>query len=523
MLTTSIDLLLVLSAGAAAFIASLFALFLGSIFFRKPRETTLDGDQASGVVFLFDGTDLIDATPAAEDILRQAVNGSNDWNRALSILLPRFPGFDTRLSSIDAEGKFTTLSEDGTKTLTAETVGPRLALTLRDVPDAPQRAGIDSLALSAMTDELTTLQTAVRNVPFLIWRQHPDGPVTWANGAYIDAIADILPSEDAHVWPMPTLFDQAQLASVSSSSSISRLALADAGADGPQWFDCAAVEIGEEFLFSAVNVDGTVTSESQRQAFTQTLTQTFSHLTAGLGVFDKDRRLALFNPALTDLTGLPIDFLASRPTLFSVLDRLRDRQMIPEPKDYINWRRHMADLEAAAVDGTYEETWSLPNGRTFRVTGRPHPDGAVAFVLEDISAEMRLTRQFRAELNLGQSVIDSLEDALVVFTPDGELAMANTAYGQLWERDGAETTERQTVTEASRIWMARCVPTPIWGDLRSFVLHESERAPWRTDFKLATGARLECRVQPLSGGSTLVTFCQPSVVRIGAQPSLLPA
>ena len=62
--------------------------------------------------------------------------------------------------------------------------------------------------------------------------------------------------------------------------------------------------------------------------------------------------------------------------------------MMPEPKDYRSWRQQMSDLEAAAQNGTYEETWALPTGQTYRVTGRPHPDGAVALLFEDISAEV---------------------------------------------------------------------------------------------------------------------------------------
>ena len=90
----------------------------------------------------------------------------------------------------------------------------------------------------------------------------------------------------------------------------------------------------------------------------------------------------LFNPALGDLTGLAPEFLSTRPTLFSLLDALRERRMIPEPRDYKHWPREMLKLEAAA--GQYMDLWSLPGGQTYRVTGQPHPDGAIALLMEDI-------------------------------------------------------------------------------------------------------------------------------------------
>ena len=43
----------------------------------------------------------------------------------------------------------------------------------------------------------------------------------------------------------------------------------------------------------------------------------------GVGGATAAKYLKLFNPALLDLTGLPVDFLSLRPSLLSVLDALR--------------------------------------------------------------------------------------------------------------------------------------------------------------------------------------------------------
>ncbi len=167
--------------------------------------------------------------------------------------------------------------------------------------------------------------------------------------------------------------------------------------------------------------------DNQRN-FVQTLTKTFAQLSVGLAIFDADRRLVLFNPALHDLTLLPAEFLIARPTLFSFLDRLRDHQMIPEPKDYSSWRDQMGALESAAAEGSYHETWPLPNGQTFRVTGKPHPNGAIAFLLEDISDEVSLTRKFRSQIDISAAVIDNLETAICVFSSSGSLVLANECH-----------------------------------------------------------------------------------------------
>ena len=126
-------------------------------------------------------------------------------------------------------------------------------------------------------------------------------------------------------------------------------------------------------------------AEASLRRFVETLTETFAHLPIGLAVFDKNRRLGLFNPALTELVKIDAVWLAGRPSLRDFLERLRETRQMPEQKDFASWRRKLSELEEGAREGTYEESWQLPSGKIFRVTGRPHPQGALAFLFEDIS------------------------------------------------------------------------------------------------------------------------------------------
>ena len=125
-----------------------------------------------------------------------------------------------------------------------------------------------------------------------------------------------------------------------------------------QWFDLICQQEGDLQLIFAIPADVAVHAETALRDFLQTLTKTFAQLPIGLAIFDRQRQLQLFNPALLDLTGLPADFLSLRPSFLAVLDALRDRNMLPEPKDYRGWRRQIVDMENAAASGLYEETWN---------------------------------------------------------------------------------------------------------------------------------------------------------------------
>jgi PAS domain-containing protein len=193
--------------------------------------------------------------------------------------------------------------------------------------------------------------------------------------------------------------------------------------------------------------------------------------------------------------------------------------MIPEPKDYKAWRQKMAELEAAAANGEYSETWTLPSGQTYRVTGRPHPGGAVAFLFEDISAEMSLTRRFRSELEMNQSIIDSLQEAIAVFAQDGTLAVTNQPYSEMWNQDATDPVADLNILEATRTWMAGCAPTPMWGELRDFVSQGRDRETWVSEIRRADGTGMQCRIAPLLGGYTLVGFTEMAPSLSASEPS----
>ncbi|MGB0959404.1 MAG: PAS-domain containing protein [Halocynthiibacter sp.] len=247
-------------------------------------------------------------------------------------------------------------------------------------------------------------------------------------------------------------------------------------------------------------------AERAYQDFLQVLTKTFAYLAIGLAIFNNKRELVLFNPALSDMTRLPPEYLTRRPQLIDFFDQLRDNRIMPEPKDYDMWRRQMVDMETSIVDGSYQETWDIAGGCMYRVTGRPHPDGAVAFLFEDISKEVGLVRQFRSELELGQSVLDCIDDGIAVFSLSCHLMSANAAYYDLWGEVGEDHSKTVTVLDATKLWQEQCEATPIWGDFREFSCTTAERCEWHDQVISKTHGPLSVTFVPLLGGATMVRF-----------------
>jgi len=198
--------------------------------------------------------------------------------------------------------------------------------------------------------------------------------------------------------------------------------------------------------------------------------------------------------------------------------------MIPEPKDYTNWRNELGEIELAAEQDNYCKVWQLPTGQTYRVTGRPHPGGAIALLFENISDEISLSRRFNAHLEQTQAILDSIDEAIAVFSGSGVLIQYNEAYQTIWGSDPDQTLIEFTAKDAISDWRLKSNPTPIWGDLSDFIYNHTERCDWSDTFVTSAGETYLCRVSPLFGGATLVGFSKPADTK-GQQlvPANLPA
>jgi PAS domain-containing protein len=469
---------------------------------RAVRLPTVFDPTPSRVAFLFDGERLVDATPSARALLPEGED-SRAWPRLLARLGPDFPDLAESLASLPRIGQVHIQSLSGLSppmVLTGENLSGMVRLTVTSGQGEPCPGTGDIATVAALQQEVMAQRTVLSRAPVLMWRETADGDVVWANHAYLIRAVELLPEGDDLSWPLPRLFGQPEV----QKGRLPRVKLQMPS--GTEWFDLVRMPSGDEALCYALVADKAVQAETALREFMQTLTKTFADLPIGLAIFDRSRALQMFNPALADLTALAPDFLISRPTLNAVLDAMRAKAMIPEPKDYRSWRKQLTRLEEEASMGLFEETWSLPGGQTYRVIGRPHPNGALAFMFEDISNEMSRTRRYRADLELGQSVIDSVEEAVAVFAQGGQLVMSNHAYAQLWEHDPQVLLSEASIGTLCAWWRDHAAPTLLWDDATDFVTFAGDRAAWDGDVRLLDGRLLTCRFRPLTGGATLITF-----------------
>ena len=488
---------MVLASVACAFAALVFlTVSQGALSRRNPRVLPLL-PQLEPTVFLFEEENLVDATEPAKRLLASLEGAGSQWQRLATYLHAYLPDIESALASLSTTGRIRLQSRTRSGlALEAEHLGESVRITLSDQTSEGQRILIDGLSLLAQEQEISAHRETLSLAPCPIWRTSTDGRLTWTNQRYLELVRAQIGND--LVWPLPEVF-----ASSTESDGVRSRAFGSG-----EWFDCYCRKVENGFLRYALPAESAVVAEASLKSFLQTLSRTFAELSTGLAIFDRERRLATFNPALTDLTTLSGEFLSARPTLVAFLDRLRETQVMPEPKDYPTWRQKIEEMEKAAAEGYYEEIWVLPTGQTYRLRGRPHPDGALALLLEDVSSEVSDARRLRSEIELGHVVLNEIGDAIAVFAPTGTLILSNSAYASLWGIDSEAALGKITLVDSVRRWQAMAMGAVDLATIAEFVGDPFGRDPLHVDMALKNGGMLVCRIAALKGGSTLVRFSQ---------------
>ncbi len=485
------SLVILLGFLALSIATSLMVLWIAGLFITRSSKdrTTHPAIAETANTFLFHDGMLVDHDCTQTGFFSDV----EDWPTLRDWLGDRFGDLPKSLKpgTRDTTTVFPAANEKDAAKLIVETLDETARISLIDPVAAQPADRHHAIRLqSALAENHSTLQDA----PYAIWKTGPDGKVIWQNTACSrilgDQIEKILPLSKTPTEP--------------GASNTSRVSVKQSNSSNLTWFDIQTTSTDTNDLHYATDITRAVQAEAAQREFVQTLTKTFANLTTGLAIFDRNKQLALFNPALVDLTALPAEFLSARPSLMSFFDDLRDRQVMPEPKNYAGWRAEVNEMIETASDGLYQETWSLPTGVTYRVTGRPHPDGAVAFLFEDISAEISLTRRFRAQNDLRQSVMDKLDHAVAVISSNNIVMFCNTTCTRLFGVDPDTSFAEMTVRDLFGVCSQKYPHPEFWKKAESQITCNTLLEPLQELIVASDGSRLHCRVIPVAGGSALL-------------------
>lgn len=235
--------------------------------------------------------------------------------------------------------------------------------------------------------------------------------------------------------------------------------------------------------------------------------ETLNHLADAVAIFGPSRRLAFHNTAFQTLFNLDPAWLDERPTHAELLDRLRQRRMLPEVIDYAGWKAHeLAFYEATAA--APDDSWSLPDGRTLRIVRQPHPLGGILLLFSDITGELSLRSRFNAQLQVQTATLDKLNDAVAVFGSDGRLRLHNEAFESFWGLSAERLEQAGDFDAVAELCKAALPDAALWLGLKARVADPDpeSRVPISGEGRTADGRIAAWQTRPLPDGATLVAF-----------------
>ena len=469
--------------------------------------------EPEGALYLFEDQRLIDANDVGSRLLADRFDNMREWEALTITLQDDFPQLDQLIKDVSEDRDLTIPScLDPNFILSASQVQGRLRLKLSGLRADQTPDLLVKLEQRSLRNELTTLRAVAETTPQLIWQEDETGEITWCNRSYLRFFDSLQSEGDAalSVWPAQKLFPSIGTPNKGAGTALrSRHSVLSADEKEEHWFNITSLPVLEGTIHFASDANEQLKSERAQKAFIQTFAKTFAQLSVGLAIFDRSRNLSMFNPAFLDMTGLPANLLSSRPSIETVFDQMRLAGKLPEPKDYSVWKEQFRKLLDEASTGTYQENWVLPDGQTFRVAGRPHPDGAIAFLFEDITAEISLTRRFRTEVQTSQAVLDSFEDAIAVFSPAQTMVLSNTAYHTLWGEPDQQVSALD-LRSSLRHWKSGSAPSAVWAKIEKLSDSSKQRKALKENIVLKNGLNMVLQTQPLPGGMTMMKFRRAS-------------
>ncbi len=156
----------------------------------------------------------------------------------------------------------------------------------------------------------------------------------------------------------------------------------------------------------------------------------YEFLGSAVAIFGAGRTLQFYNHALVQMWKLEEEWLSQGPTIGEFLDQLRRRRMMPESLDFQNMRNEYMGMFTSLLEPK-QAFWHLPDERTIKITIIPHPLGGIFFSYENVTDRLALERNYKTLLSVHESVIQDLEEGLLIWGSDGRIQRMNTSCYEL--------------------------------------------------------------------------------------------
>ncbi len=344
-------------------------------------------------------------------------------------------------------------------------------------------------------------------LPVPVWLRDRTLSLVWGNRTFLDATGakDAESAAAAQVTLDRTERDLAATARNQGTAYEARRFAVVAGQRRALAFTEMPLD-GAGVVGSAIDVTDVAAAEAKLQQHIDAHADTLDKLATAVAIFGRDQKLTFYNQAFVRLWDMPEKWLESHPSDGDVLDRLREARRLPEQRDYQAWKRERLALYENQRDYPTEEPWHLPGGKTLRVVAQPHPFGGLTYLYEDITEKLALESAFNTQIKVQSATLDTLQEAVAVFGPDGKLKLHNAAFLKIWDLSRKDVEGEPHIRNIAAACADKFGDEAVWERLiQSIVSGAPTRRDWG-EIERNDRTILSLTLSALPDGATLVTF-----------------
>ena len=344
-------------------------------------------------------------------------------------------------------------------------------------------------------------------LPVPVWLRDRTLSLVWANRAFVEASGAV--NADAAISSQTSLekseHDLAAMARNAGQVHEARRFAVIAGQRRALAFTHQPMDDGT-IVGSAVDVTENVQADAKLQQHLDAHSDTLDRLATAVAIFSRDQRLTFYNRAFAQLWSLSETWLDSHPSDGEILDRLREARKLPEQRDYHAWKRERLALYGAAQEYLPEELWHVPGGKTLRVVAQPHPFGGLTFLYEDVTARIALESSYNTLIKVQSATLDTLNEGVAVFGPDGRLKLHNASFARIWELTPKDLAGEPHVRAIAAACAEKFGDAEIWEGLIQAIVSGSGARRDLGEIERNDRTILSLALSALPDGAILVTF-----------------
>ena len=220
---------------------------------------------------------------------------------------------------------------------------------------------------------------------------------------------------------------------------------------------------GRTFL-TASNISIKDELQKKLEILEQTYISLLDKLDISIAIYQSDTKLSTYNQCYLKTWEVSIKFLNQAPTLGEMIDHLRDNKILPEHHNYETFKKERLDLFKNLLT-IKEEILYLPNEKIYRSIILPYPDGALVFIHEDISEIYELKSNLQSLENLTHTVINDIEDFILIFSDNGRVKYFNGLHGEFKLFEKINFNKNIHISEIIKQLKAKKTPPIICDDI----------------------------------------------------------